>query len=45
MASTLFTPDEKEIILTNPITNITDANRNLFPKDLSGFDQDLDEGT
>jgi hypothetical protein len=45
MASALLTPEQKEIILRNPITNIIDANRDRLPKDLSSFDQDVDKGT
>jgi hypothetical protein len=45
MASALFTPEQKEIILRNPITNFIDEHRDRLPKDLSSFDQDLDEGT
>jgi hypothetical protein len=45
MASALFTPEQEEIILRNPITNIIDTNHDRLPKDLSSFDQDVDEGT
>jgi hypothetical protein len=43
MASALFTPEQKEIILGNPITSI--INRDKLPKDLSSFNPDVDEGT
>src|SRR5271154_1828224 len=45
MASSLFTPKQKEIIRENPITKVIDANRDSLPKDLSSFDQDIDNGT
>jgi hypothetical protein len=45
MASALFTPEQKEIILGNSLTSIINANRDKLPKDLSSFDQDVDEGT
>ena|SRR5256885_14873026 len=45
MASALFTPEQKEIILRYPITDLIDAQRDRLPKDLSSFDQDVDEGT
>jgi hypothetical protein len=43
MASALFTPEQEEIILGNPITKILDLYRDGLPKD--SFDQDIDEGT
>jgi hypothetical protein len=45
MDSALFTQEQKNIILTNPIKNIIDANRASLPGDLSSFQQDIDEGT
>jgi hypothetical protein len=47
MASALFTPEQNEIILRNPITQIIDTHRDRLPNDLSSFDQDIDidEGT
>jgi hypothetical protein len=44
MASALFTPEQKEIILGNPITKIIDAHRDSLPKDFNNFDQDIDGG-
>jgi hypothetical protein len=43
MASALFTPDQEDIILRNPIAKFVDPHRDDLPKD--GFDQDMDEGT
>jgi hypothetical protein len=43
MASALFTPEQVEIILGNPITKIVDKYRDCLPKD--SFDQDIDDGT
>jgi hypothetical protein len=43
MASALFTPEQKEIILRNPIAKFVDPYRDGLPKD--SFDQDIDKGT
>jgi len=45
MASAPFTPEQEETIRKNPITQTIDAHRHSLPKDLSSFEQDIDEGT
>jgi hypothetical protein len=48
MDSALFTPEQEEIILGNPLKNVIDVNRLGLPKDPSSFGQDgqdIDEGT
>jgi hypothetical protein len=43
MTSALFTPEQEEILLGNPITKIINKHRDDLPKD--SFNQDIDEGT
>jgi len=47
MASALFTPDQEEIILGNPIAEFVKPHRDGLPKDSfdRDIDQDIDEGT
>jgi hypothetical protein len=45
MDSALFTQEQKNIILANPLKDLTDACRASLSGDLSSFEQDIDEGT